>query len=363
MSLTVSPSLADSLEVIVIGGGQAGLALGYWLRRRKRRFVILDRGTKPGGAWNYSWDSLTLFSPGPWSSLPGWLHPGSEDAYPSRDQLLDYMERYEDRYQLPIVRPVNVQAVHREQGGFRLETSQGDWQAPVVGSATGTWGNPYLPEYPGRDRYAGLQLHSAHYRHPQCFTDLRVLVVGGGNSGAQILAEVSRLAETRWVTLEPPHFLPDEVDGRVLFQRATARWKAAQQGRPFEELPGGFGDIVMVPSVREARDRGVLEAVRPFTEMTPHGVIWPDGRSEAIDAVIWCTGYRPALAHLWPLNLVDDLGRVATEGGRARDCPGLWLLGYGNWTGPASATLIGVGRTARATVSEIEAYLDRPKSP
>jgi cation diffusion facilitator CzcD-associated flavoprotein CzcO len=103
-----------------------------------------------------------------------------------------------------------------------------------------------------------VQLHSAHCRHPQCFADLRVLVVGGGNSGAQILAEVSRLAETRWVTLETPRFLPDEVDGRVLFQRATARWRAAQEGLPFEDLPGGFGDIVMVPSVREARDRGVL---------------------------------------------------------------------------------------------------------
>lgn len=346
-------------EIIVIGGGQAGLALGYWLQRRKRRFVILDREPGPGGAWRHAWESLTLFSPGHWSSLPGWLHPGGIDTYPSRDAILDYLERYEERYDLPIKRPVRVSGVHRDGDAFLVRTDRGTWRAPVVVSATGTWGNPYVPDYPGRERYAGVQLHSAHYRRPQPFAGLRTLIVGGGNSGAQILAEVSEVTETRWVTLEPPRFLPDDVDGRVLFERATARLKAREEGREVETLPGGFGDIAMVPPVREARERGVLEAVRPFDEMTAHEMIWRDGSAEPVDAVVWCTGFQPALSHLAPLGLHDDSGRIPTQGPRARDCPGLWLLGYGDWTGPASATLIGAGRTARVAANEIDAWLDR----
>lgn len=343
-------------DIIVIGGGQAGLALGYWLRRYKRRFVILDSESKPGGAWQHAWDSLTLFSPGPWSSLPGWLLHGREQSYPTRDEILDYLARYEARYELPIERPVQVLGVYREGRGFRVETDRSARYAPVVVSATGTWSQPYLPNYPGRENYAGIQLHSAHYRRPEPFAGMRVAIVGGGNSGAQILAEVSRVAETRWVTLEPPRFLPDDVDGLVLFQRATARLKARQEERPVEDLPGGFNNIVMVPAVREARERGVLTAVRPFRRLLPHGVVWSDGRTAAIDAVIWCTGFRPALDHLTPLGIVAD-DRVVTDGTRARQCPGLWLLGYGDWTGAASATLIGVGRVARATAADIDAYL------
>lgn len=345
-------------EIIVIGGGQAGLALGYWLRRSKRRFVILDREPRPGGAWQHAWESLTLFSPGPWSSLPGWLFPGGEAAYPSRDELLEYLTRYETRYTLPIERPVNVLGVHRDGTGFRIETDRGVRYAPVVVSATGTWGQPYLPDYPGRARFAGIQLHSAHYRRPEPFAGMRVVIVGAGNSGVQILAEVSQVADTRWMTCEPPAFLPDDVDGRVLFERATARWKAGLEGRQVNDLPGGFGNIVMVPSVREARERNVLKALAPLREFAPHGVIWSDGYAEAVEAVIWCTGFRPVLDHLAPLGVVDGSDRVETDGTQARFCPGLWLLGYGDWAGPASATLIGVGRIARSTAGEIDAYLN-----
>lgn len=113
----------------------------------------------------------------------------------------------------------------------------------------------------------------------------------------------------------------------------------------------------MVPPVRKARDRGVLRAVRPFVRMTEHGVVWPDGREEAVDAVLWCTGFRPALDHLRPLGVMESDGRVLVQGTRSVREPMLWLVGYGNWTGFASATLIGVGRSARATVDEIVAAL------
>ena len=158
-------------------------------------------------------------------------------------------------------------------------------------------------------------------------------------------------------------FLPDEVDGRMLFQRATERWRAAQEGRTIDLPAGGFGDVVMVPPVREARFRGVLQAVRPFVRFTSEGVVWADSAETPVDAVIWCTGFRPATEVLRPLGIVDEAGGVETQGTRASGLPGLWLVGYGEWTGSASATLVGVMRTARATAAEVQDFLDQPSRP
>jgi thioredoxin reductase len=350
-------------DVIVLGGGQAALAVAYFLRRTGLSFVILDAEASPGGAWQHTWNSLRLFSPATWSSLPGWPMPPSGNAYPSRDHVIDYLARYEAHYQLPVERPVWIDRVTREAEGFALHAASRTWRGRAVVCATGTWRNPWIPSYPGQATYRGRQLHSADYRSPVSLANQRVLIVGGGNSGAQILAEVSQVASTTWVTLTPPAFLPDDVDGHVLFERATARWKASQTGLPVDDLPGGFGDIVMVPPVREARARGVLVARRPFTCFTPDGVTWPDSGATPVDAVIWCTGFRPALAPLASLNLFNADGTVPTTETRARDLPGLWLVGYGDWTGPASATLVGETRYARTTVEEIKAYLSSPAGP
>lgn len=347
------------VDVVVIGAGQAGLAAGYHLRRTGLSFVLLDAQEKPGGAWLRAWDSLRLFSPARFSSLPGWLMEGGPDYYPTRDEAIEYLRRYEARYQLPVERPVRVRAVRRGGEHLAVETNRGDWRASAVVSATGSWERPHVPDYPGRERFRGTQLHSAEYSSPEPFIGKRVLVVGGGNSGAQILAEVSRVAEASWVTLTPPTFLPDDVDGRILFDQATALYRARQAGRPAPE-PASLGDIVMVDPVREARERGVLESVRPFERLTGDGVVWTDGRSERIDAVIWCTGFRPALEHLRPLGVVEAEGRVRLEGNRSVREPRLWLIGYGTWTGFASATLIGVGRSARAVASEIAHVLSAP---
>lgn len=341
------------LDVLVIGGGQAALATAYFLRRTQLSYLLLDDQAQPGGAWQHGWDSLRLFSPATWSSIAGWQMPSQEPGYPHRDAVIDYFARYEARYQLPILRPMHVDAVTRQGELFVVQAGLRQWRCRALVSATGTWSKPFIPAYPGRAQFAGQQLHSAHYRDPQAFAGKRVLVVGGGNSGAQILAEVSKVADTLWITPEPPAFLPDEVDGRVLFERATERWKAQQEGRVIDQPVGGLGDIVMVEPVREARERGVLVAERPFQRFTEEGVEWADGRREAVDAVIWCTGFRPALDHLQGLNVLEADGRIAVDGTRALKQPGLWLVGYGEWTGAASATLIGVTRTARSTVSEI----------
>ncbi len=340
----------ETHDIIVIGGGQAGLSLGYYLRRAGADYLILDAEDGPGGAWRHGWESLRLFSPAGYSSLPGWLMPPPDHAgYPTRDDVLDYLTRYEARYDLPIRRPVRVRTVTARPDHLDVVTDQGRFAARTVISATGTWSHPYIPDIPGRDRFKGKQVHSAHYRNPHPFTGQTVLVVGGGNSGAQIMAEVAPLARALWVTTEAPLFLPDEVDGRVLFERAVARMKAG----PGDEPVGGIGDIVMVPPVMEARARGDLDTVRPFLEMTAQGVIWPDGAEMLVDAIIWCTGFRPALDHLTDLGVVETDGKVRVQDQQSIKEPRLWLAGYGDWTGPGSATLMGAARTARDLVAAL----------
>lgn len=351
------PSTRTEVDVAIIGGGQSALAVAYFLRRTGRSFVIIDAEDAPGGAWRHGWSSLRLFSPSTWSSIAGWMMPPVTDGYPSRDHVLNYLSQYEQRYQFPTERPYWVSAIERWDNRLHVKARGRSWLARAVVSATGTWRHPFLPHYPGSETFTGQQLHSAHYVDAAPFAGKTVLVVGGGNSGAQILAEVSKVADTLWVTPQPPQFLADDVDGRVLFERATERWKAQLAGIVIEQPVGGLGDIVMVPPVIEARERGVLNAVRPFEHFTETGVAWADGSRTPVDVVIWCTGFHPALGYLESLGVCTADGRVAVEGTHSTQEPRLWLVGYGDWTGAASATLIGVTRTARSTVEEIEQFL------
>ncbi len=182
-------------------------------------------------------------------------------------------------------------------------------------------------------------------------------MIGGGNSGAQILAEVSEVADTIWITVNPPQFLSDDVDGRVLFLRATERLKAQQEGRIVDQPIGGLGDIVMIDSVKDARERGVLHSREPFKAFKEYSVVWEDGSTQLVDAVIWCTGFKASLNHLRSLGVIEPNQTVAVNDGRSIKINNLWLVGYGEWTGMASATLIGVSRTAKAVVDEIAVYL------
>jgi len=348
--------MPTGFDVVVIGGGQAGLAAGYFLRRTGLTFAILDDQDGPGGAWSHGWDSLTLFSPAQWSSLPGWPMPAaSVDGYPPRDAVIAYLAAYEARYGLPVRRPERVVAVQRAGAMLRVETEQGAMDARAVISATGTWRHPFIPMVPGRDGFGGVQVHSSRYRRPADFAGQSVLIVGGGNSGAQIMAELSTAAaRCLWVTEREPVFLPDDVDGRTLFERATARWLAEREGRPVPQTKGGLGDVVAVPPVREARARGALGSVRSFARLEASAAVWPDGTRVQADAIIWCTGFRPALGHLASLGLTDEEGRIPVAAdGQAAGEPRLWMLGYGDWTGMASATLAGVTRAAREAVSGV----------
>ena len=364
------PAGVREVDVVVVGGGQAGLATGFYLRRAGlvpgRDFVIVDAARGPGGAWPRMWDGLRLFSPATFSSLPGWMMPPWDDAtrgFPPRDHVVDYLTRYEERYDLQVLRPHRVTSVRRAdadpKGRLVVAADALTLAARGVVSATGTWERPFWPSYPGMGAFTGRQLHAVDYRVPEEFAGRRVAIVGGGNSAAQILAEVSTVAETTWVTTRPPRFLADDVDGRVLFATARARIKALEEGR-YHAGVAGLGDIVMVASVKDARRRGVLRAGPMFTRLTPDGVAWADGTTRVFDAVIWCTGFRPALRHLHPLGLRTHKGRIPVggeSGTQALEEPRLHLVGYGDWTGAASATLAGVGASAKTTASAVAALV------
>lgn len=343
-------------DVAVAGGGQAGLAAGYHLRRQGLDFVILDAGTAPGGSWQHMWDSLRLFSPAEHSSLPGRLMPAQAGkTCPDAGHVVDYLADYEKRYGLPVRHGTRVDAVRRAGDRLLVEADTGRWRARAVISATGTWSRPFLPAVPGRNVFTRRQLHTVDYRSPADLAGQRVLVVGGGNSGAQVAADLALdgRVQVTWVTRRPPRFLPDDIDGRALFDVATARRRALDAGRTDAGGVASLGDIVAVPPVRAARDARLLKAEPMFTRLTADGVRWADGSRTGADAIIWCTGFRPALAHLAPLGLRGPRGRIPTDGTRASGEPRLHLLGYGDWTGPASATLIGVGRPARDAVRAI----------
>jgi len=347
--------MKNRFDVIVIGGGQSGLAAGYYLRRTGLSYIILDNQEEPGGAWLHAWKSLRLFSPAQWSSLPGMIMTGGSDYYPTRDVTLAYLKFYEEKYKLPVKRPVDVNTVQKIDNTFVLDTSDGKYFATVVISATGSFRNPYIPHIEDMALFKGRMLHSSQYKSPEEFEGKRVAIVGEGNSGAQILAEVSQVTGTLWITQKEPRFLPDHVDGRFLFDAATRMYESQKMGKAYK--PPSLGDIVMVESVKDARTRKVLKSGRPFQKFTEDSIIWSNGHEEMIDVVIFCTGFKPSLKHLEPLNVVTTECKAETLGTKSMQVEGLWFIGYGNWTGFASATLIGVGRSAKVTVEEISTYL------
>lgn len=370
--MDLQPS-SNVVDVIVIGAGQSGLAAGFYLQRLHRdaqrgrisaapSFVLLDAAPEPGGAWQAFWPSMELFSPAEHSSLPGRrmpAYPGPRN--PDANHVVNYLSDYEQRYELPIKRPVHVLTV-RNHGAerFTVETDKGQWRSRFLISATGGWQTPYVPRLPGQDEFIGQQLHTRDYAGPTDFAGADVVVVGAGNSGAQIAADLLPMAASvLWATLEPPKYMPDDVDGRVLFQIASKRKAQLAEG---SKPAGGhsLGKIVAVPAVRQARDAGKLVATPMFDYLAPEGPRWEDGSTHRADAIIWCTGFRPNLDHLdFPAESDDGARKLPVMdrqlATRCAAVPGLYLLGYGDWCGPASATLIGVGSWARDTVADVAA--------
>lgn len=341
-------------DVIIIGGGQSGLAVAYHLRRTGLKYLVLDAEPAPGGAWQNYWESLKLFSPAQWSSLPGAIMPGGTEHYPSQQEVVDYLGCYELKFGLKVKRPVKVLSITYDNT-YHLETEQGIYHSKTIVGATGSFRNSWVPDIPGIDRFKGEIIHSSQYKTPEPFVGNKVAIIGEGNSGAQILSEVSKVATTYWITQNKPDFLPDHVDGRYLFNAATQLYEAKRKGK--KHIPPSLGEIVMVDAVKEARARGVLNHQSSLVAISETEIILSDNKQLAIDAIIFCTGFRADLKFLERLPVTIKHQKIPTYGTHSRELPGLWMVGYGSWTGFASATLIGVGRSAKTTVDEIVEFL------
>jgi putative flavoprotein involved in K+ transport len=293
----VGPSRRDTpkdaeLDVIVVGGGQAGLAMGWHLAERGLSFVILDAGPKIGDVWRSRWDSLALFTPVQYDSLPGMPFPGSADTYPTKDQVADYLQAYAANFQLPV--KMNSQAVGLDRVKDRFEvTTRGEtFRAQQVVVATGPFQVPFVPP-PARGLDPSVtQVHTSSYRTPESLPVGPVLVVGGGNSGIQIAQE---LAASRSVDVSigtSPQMLPQRLLGKDLFWWFT---RFGLQAKPADSRVGrrmrARGDIVIGTSRRKLRRAGVRFRPR-LAEAEGRTVRFADGSALEVDVVIWATGFR-----------------------------------------------------------------------
>ncbi|MEU5636831.1 NAD(P)-binding domain-containing protein [Streptomyces rishiriensis] len=341
------------VEVVVIGAGQAGLAGAYHLRRTgfepERGFVVLDRAAAPGGAWQFRWPSLTYGKVHGMHALPGMELTDADPARPSSEVIGEYFAAYERRFDLRVRRPVEVRAVREGPGGRLLvETSDGTWSARALINATGTWGRPFWPRYPGQETFRGRQLHTAQYPGPEAFAGLRVIVVGGGASGTQHLLEIAPYAAgTTWVTRRPPVFREgpfDEEAGRAAVALVEER---VRQGLPPRSVVSVTG-LPLDDAIRQGLADGVLDRLPMFDRITPEGVEWSDGRRVPADVILWATGFRAAVDHLAPLRLREPGGGIRVEGTRVVADPRIHLVGYG-----PSASTVGANRAGRAAVRDI----------
>ena len=339
-------------EVVVIGAGQAGLSSAYFLRRSGVDFAALDANPGPGGAWQHRWPTLRMDTVHGIFDLPGMPFEQPDPGAPAAQAVPEYFAAYEREFALDVRRPVSVEAV-RDGSDDRLlvDTDAGTWSARAVINATGTWTRPFWPYYPGQASFGGRQLHTADYRGPDEFAGQRVLVVGGGTSAVQLLTELADVARTTWVTRRPPVFRdePFTADyGREVVAMVDRRVRA---GLPPESIVRAT-ELPLTPQLRDARRRGVLDRSPMFDRITPGGVVWEDGTTLDVDAILWCTGWRSALEHLAPLGLRGPGGGIVVDGSKVVADPRVHLVGYG-----PSASTVGANRAGRTAVRDLRELL------
>jgi putative flavoprotein involved in K+ transport len=334
-------SLPVRHEVLVIGGGQAGLAMGYYLQQAGLDFVILDAGPAVGHVWRSRWDSLKLFTPAQYAALPGMAFPAPPDTYAGRDQVADYLADYAKHFALPIKLNTRVTGLRRTGAEFEADSSAGTFRAKQVVVATGPFSTPYVPPIADGLAPEVLQIHTAAYQAPEQVPAGRVLVVGGGNSGFQIAAELAQagraveLAEGRRNAC-----IPQRPLGRDVFwwQDKVGLLRVSAESR-FGRLMAA-NDATVIGSTRAGLRRlGV--SLRPRVSTTAGGsVTFADGSRSDIDVVVWATGFRIDDTWIDIPGAIDDRGRLLHRRGIVEAAPGLFTIGR-PWQHTTGSALLG----------------------
>ncbi len=353
-ALPRAEDLPADVDVLVIGAGQAGLGVAQRLRQQPHLRVLVVDALSVGESWRERWDSLQLFTPRRFSSLPGLRFPAGRTRSPSRLEMGEYLQRYAARFDLPVHTGVHVRRLTRGPAGFCAQTTSGDVTARQVVLATGPFRTPYVPAA-GKDLDPTItQLHSYHYRRPADVPSGQVLVVGGGNSAAQLALELATTHEVTVASPGPPWFLPEDILGvsmywwtlltGVLNARADAwvsryiRWR---------------GDAIVGTQLRALVRRG---RVRLLSHRVVAGrsraVELADGTVVPVSTVLWCTGFRPDTGWIGVDGALDPAGvPLHTEG--ASPVPGLHWMGLPWQTRLNSSIIDGVDRDARRTARRI----------
>jgi putative flavoprotein involved in K+ transport len=339
------------MGTVVIGGGQAGLTMGYYLKRQGGDFVILDAEQRVGEAWRKRWDSLRLFTPARYAGLPGGRFPGSRSHYPTKDEMADYLESYAARFSLPVQNGNYVDRLWRE--GDRLVVSAGGrrFEADNVVVATGANRLPRIPSFADELDPSIAQLHSAAYRRPSQLQEGGVLLVGTGNSGADISIEVARDHPTWLAGPENPQvpfriesFLARNVLMRIVrFVGVHVLTLRTPIGRKAAHAAGAGGNIVVRVKRADIAAAGI-ERVGKVVGVRDGYPVLEDGRVLRVANVIWCTGFRQDFSWI-DLPVFDESGEVVHERGVTAE-PGLFFLGLPFQYAAASDVLPGVGRDA-----------------
>jgi putative flavoprotein involved in K+ transport len=347
------------IHTVVIGGGQAGLSVGYHLAKRGISFVILDANNRIGDAWRNRWDSLRLFTPARYAGLPGFSFPARGDAFLSKDEVADYLESYAKRFQLPVKNGTKVDSLTKE--GNRFVTTAGNlrFESDNVVVAMANYQVPRVPDCAGEFDPSIVQLHSHEYRNPSQLQEGGVLVVGVGNSGADIGLEVAQTHPT-WMSGQESGHIPFRIESFI------ARNFLVRLVR----FVGHHVLSVSTPIGRKVRPK-MLSKASPLVRVKPKDLIdagiervarvvgakqgrplLADDRTLDVNNVIWCTGYHPGFSWI-NLPIFDKDGRPIHERGIVNRVPGMYFVGLHFQYAMSSATLIGVGRDAERVVKAL----------
>src|SRR6266571_1523356 len=356
-SMSLDPGRSSAAPVVVVGAGQSGLAAARALRARGMPAVILEASDRPAGSWPRYYDSLRLFSPAAYSSMPGMPFPGAPDRYPGRDEVANYLERYASWLGVEIQTNTRVDTIQPDGREFIAFTEDGRaLRASGIVAASGSFSNPYRPGFEGEEAFAGLLSHVADYRNPAPYAGRRVIVVGAGDSAAQVANELAPVATVTLASRHPVRFIPQRLGGQ------DVHYWLRETG--FDTLPAEWlskitGGSVVTDSVgfQQTLAAGLVDRRPMFTALDGNQVVWSDGRREPVDAIILATGYRPSLDYLRELGALDADAAPIHVRGISSTHVGLVYLALEYQRSFASNTLRGVSADARAVIAPLVAWI------
>lgn len=351
--------IKDSFDTVVIGGGQAGLAMGYFLAQQKRDFVILEASSRGGTSWRSRWDSLHLNTPAKFSYLPGMAFPTAGNAFPSKDETAQYLEDYAEHFQLPIAFNTPVQSLSRSGGRFRLTAGGRELEVDHVVVATGAFHKPKFPPFAAALDPAIRQIHSSQYHNPGQLQDGSVLVVGAGNSGLEIAMELGASSRQVWLSGKDNGRIPisnslplvGNVFWWVINKKLTADSRVGRKVRA--KLLAGGGDPLIGISLKMADQAGVTRVGRTESVQDCKPVV-AGGQLLDVQNVVWATGAGPDYNWIH-LPVFDEKGLPVHQRGAVPSAPGLYFLGLRFQYALASTLLGGVGADAAYLAGRIGA--------